>query len=256
MELIQSVIHGNLQEVQRLIESGKNVNCQDEWGDTPLIFAAIEGYLNIARVLIQAGAKVNLKNKEGMTALMYAIEAGHSEIVGILLEAGADVNDQDNRGNSILMLGIKEVIGVQKGSIEVVQMLFQAKANIHPRNKEDNSALKIAAGLGLTDIVRTLVENGADVKNSYILFSAIDGRNPDTVRFFIQAGADVHNIKLTDGSTPLMWAVLKGDTEIVKVLLQAGVDTEVKNNRGETALTIAIADDRKDIIDLLHQAHL
>lgn len=255
MSLMQAVIEGDLAQVKQLIDSGENVNFQDEWGETPLFGAVNCAHPNIAQVLIQAGAKVNLKNKEHMTPLMYAVEGGHSDIVRILLESKANVNAQDDRGYSILVMGIK---GVLRNGTEIVQMLLQAKPDIHLGKKMGITAVSVAIRFGLTDIVRVLIEKGADIHYPGVLFTAIDGRNPDTVRFLIQAGAgvQVHNITLIDGTTPLMWAVLKGYTEIVKILLQVGVDTEEKNNKGETALTIAIAEDRKEIIDLLRQAHL
>lgn len=254
MSLIQTAAAtGDLPKVQQLIESGENVNFQDEWGDTPLIQASIYGYANIVQVLIQSGSKVNLKNEEDMTALLYASEKAHSDVVYTLLESGANINDRDNRGNTVLMLGIDGVL--QSGSTEVVQMLLQANPDIHLTNRAGTDAFQKALGYGLTDIARTLVERGADIKGS-LIFDAINGRNPDTVRFVIQAGVQVHNVKLIEGTTPLMWGVLKGYTEIVNILIEVGVDAKAKNNRGETALTIAIAENRKDIIDLLHQADL
>ena len=42
------------------------------------------------------------------------------------------------------------------------------------------------------------------------------------------------------GNTPLMIASLNGRTEVVRVLLAAGADKDLRNNYGKTALDYAI----------------
>jgi ankyrin repeat protein len=74
------------------IAAGADVNAKDdEYGWTPLIWAADGGHKNVAALLIAKGANVNAKS-EGWTALHSAAEEGYKEIAELLIANGADVN--------------------------------------------------------------------------------------------------------------------------------------------------------------------
>ena len=57
----------------------------------------------------------------------------------------------------------------------------------------------------------------------------------------ISRGANV-NLQNRDGMTPLMWAVLAGNIEMMKRLLDAGADITIKHSNGQTALDMARED--------------
>src|SRR6186713_2668549 len=56
----------------------------------------------------------------------------------------------------------------------------------------------------------------------------------------IRSGADV-NTPQPDGTTPLMWAVVRADIELAKELLQRGAKPGGRNALGATVLSEAIA---------------
>ena len=66
----------------------------------------------------------------------------------------------------------------------------------------------------------------------------------------LEAGADLSvgdpKEGITSGNTALMWAVLVGDEKAVELLLNAGADVNLQNNkRGRTALIWSVWRDRK-----------
>ena len=67
------------------------------------------------------------------------------------------------------------------------------------------------------------------------LFDASHEGRIDIVRELLEAGADP-NIKNEDGETALIIASSLGHYEIVKLLLEAGVDINIQNSYGNTAL--------------------
>ena len=94
---------------EALNNAGAGVNTPDEYGQTPLMFAATNGQTSLeftARSdystevdhtqcvdeLIKAGADVNAANSEGLTALMLAADERYPKVVELLTKAGADVN--------------------------------------------------------------------------------------------------------------------------------------------------------------------
>lgn len=76
--------------VQRLLDSGADINMQDETGQTALIAAPDQGYLGIVELLLKRGANPNIKDKDGDSALDIAHFKNHDEIVKLLLAHGAE----------------------------------------------------------------------------------------------------------------------------------------------------------------------
>jgi len=74
----------------------------------------------------------------------------------------------------------------------------------------------------------------------------------EVVKLLLEAGADV-NAKTIDGDTALKWASDYGHTEIVKLLLEAGADVNAKDKWGNTALVKAIDSGYIKIVKLLKQ---
>ncbi len=74
------------------------------------------------------------------------------------------------------------------------------------------------------------------------------------VQSLISRGASVNAIADDGGYTSLMYAAWNGHTAIVKVLLAAGADVNVKNHLGVTALQLAESYNHTDIVDLLKKA--
>ena len=56
-----------------------------------------------------------------------------------------------------------------------------------------------------------------------------------------------------NGDTGLMWACRKGHDDIVAEMLRGQAKTDIKNNRGETALTIAKYERYNKIVRLLSE---
>jgi ankyrin repeat protein len=85
-------------EARKLIQSGLNMDHQDDNEWTPLHFAAQDGKLEVARTLIDSGANINITDINGNTPLWVATMNSHdqSEVVGILLMHGADPLQKNN----------------------------------------------------------------------------------------------------------------------------------------------------------------
>ena len=113
--LITAALEGQLRCVEYLLDSGADINAQDKYGMTALMYACLQecvhlcGYLDIVIKLLSRGADVSLKNIRGATALMCACQAEDddgelsSASISLLLQQKANVNDVDNFGRSALM---------------------------------------------------------------------------------------------------------------------------------------------------------
>lgn len=93
--LITACYKGQLNQVEKLIKSGANVNQKDN-EKTPLTTACYLGHLDIVKILIENKADTNQAdgNETPLTAACYL---GQLSVVEKLIEHGADVNQEDNK---------------------------------------------------------------------------------------------------------------------------------------------------------------
>jgi len=83
---------------QYLVESGANVNCKDNFGNTPLHDAASNGDVEMMEYLIAHGANVNVQYPDGKTPLHRAVYFKRQDAVKCLLDNGADRHMKDKSG--------------------------------------------------------------------------------------------------------------------------------------------------------------
>lgn len=118
--------------------TGVNVNASTPQGETPLMIAALRGHTEVARVLIAQGADVN---KTGWTPLHYAAtHAGPAarEMVALLLEQHAYIDAESPNGTTPLMMA------AQYGEPDVLRLLLEEGADPMLRNQQKLSALDFA----------------------------------------------------------------------------------------------------------------
>jgi len=134
-------------------------------------------------------------------------------------------------------------------------------------NVDKTMALIGASEHGYTEIVRRLIEKGANLSSpakrekganlniqneegETALMIASGGDYTDIVRLLIEAGANL-NIQNEDGKTALMFA---SNTDIVRLLIEAGANLNLQNNDGHTALITATKRNDIEIVRLLIEA--
>jgi ankyrin repeat protein len=118
--------------------TGVNVNASTPQGETPLMIAALRGHIEVARALVAQGADVN---KPGWTPLHYAAtHAGPAarELVALLLEQHAYIDAESPNGTTPLMMA------AQYGEPDVLRLLLDEGADPALRNQQKLSALDFA----------------------------------------------------------------------------------------------------------------
>ena len=74
-------------QVEQLLESGVDVNEQDEYGESALHLACMEGQKAVAEMLvIEQMARMDVRNWEGWTPMIWATVRGYTDIVKFLAE--------------------------------------------------------------------------------------------------------------------------------------------------------------------------
>lgn len=122
-----------------------------------------------------------------------------------------------------------------------------------PVNTKGDSALIVAAREGHTDVVKRLLEWGAQVNDKNIdgntaLLEAIQHGPPDIVLQLLEHGADI-NLTTKNGVTALCFALLK-DVNLAKTLLEHHADVTPRSAFGNNILEIAI-DKRPELVQAI-----
>jgi uncharacterized protein len=153
-----------------------------------------------------------------MTALMKAVRKDDVAAVKGLIAAGVNVSEPDANGDAPLVMAAYE------GHTEIVRLLLEAGADVtavDPGMKA--TALHAAAYAGRTDAARLLIEHGVEIdrqgpKNGYTaLHDAIWQNNIQTARVLIEAGSNLA-LESHAGETPLQFARTKGRQEIAEMI--------------------------------------
>jgi hypothetical protein len=194
MELFDLIDEGNLRQFKRSVENnGANINIQNDYGDTPLIYAIDNNNEEIAEYLIKRGANINLKNGRGWTPLYSAVYKGDEALAELLIERGADINAQTRNGETPLILTM-----LTENS-DMVAFLLEHRADVNIEDTQGYTPLMVAAQYGYEDGMQQLILYGADVNrqnNQGITPVMVANQNGqlEAVDFLVEHGADNSNI--------------------------------------------------------------
>jgi ankyrin repeat protein len=160
---------GDIDGVRDLMRKGVPIDphCGPNRICKPLAIAADVGNIEIMRLLIVAGADLNGENAYSNTPLIYAFNSkspNRRDALLLLLESGADVNKPNCFGTNVF------IASAIVGDMELLELSHKhgAKVNatypIHcgSRGSAGNTALMYAAREGQVESVRFLLEHGAD----------------------------------------------------------------------------------------------
>lgn len=209
---------GDLRKVQLLLERGAMVTPSMKDGTTVLVAAARRGQLDVMRLLLARGSQPTAANER--TELLRLAFGERPEIRQILEDAGIAVK---SLASAVPPLTAFPVIG----NSDLVRELLAMGVSANPRGRFP--ALASAAFEGQIESVRLLLERGAEANargqhevTPLMMAAAATRPDPAIVRLLIDNGA---NLAARDsaGRTALDWALLHGETEIVRLLRTAGV---------------------------------
>lgn len=153
-----------------------------------------------------------------MTALMDAVKRNDAAAVRQLVAGGADVDEKDTSQDVPL------IMAAYLGHDEIVRLLLEAGADVtavDPGMKA--TALHAAAYAGRTNAARLLIEYGIEIDrqgpyNGYTaLHDAVWQNNVDTAQVLIDAGANLH-VTSNSGQTPLEFAQSRRHTAIAAMI--------------------------------------
>lgn len=158
----------------------------------------------------------NLTENEKITM---AVIKGDTDAIKNAIKNGANVNTKDQEGASLLILATQGLVNNETEASEIVALLLKNGAIVNAKDNNGKTAL-FAVCSGETFMLPAKQK----IKIAELL---------------IDKGADKEVIANTHGNdegTPLMYASMIGDIEMVKLLLSKGANVNAKNANSETPL--------------------
>lgn len=251
-----------------LIEAGANVDAASHYNESALRVSAGREAFEIICVLLDAGADVS---PLGWTDLIRAVAFGTLDDVKREVDKGADLDHVSSMGTAwhiSLQVGDREKAQflLDSGSAqlwddltytthndraEIAKWLLELGADPNIANHYKESILQTAAERGATQVVKVLLDAGADVsaEDKFQSQAISVAANVEIARLLVEAGADIDYVS-GEGYTRLRYAAESGETDMVRGLLAlgAGVDGGSLN---QTALWTAARHDYLEIVEIL-----
>lgn len=235
--LMLAAKNGHADCVKILLDFGADVHHGDIEGDSALSLAAASGHSECVSLLIAAGSDVNNYSPNG-TPLIQASACGDTDSVRMLLEAGANPNESVSYGKTALEFATR------RGDAICTRLLLEAGARFAPYDDFPSlcgmDEMMQAVASGNEECIRLILEAGGDPyflgkEKEIALLQAVRNDDVELVRKLIQDGADV-NVRDIFHHTPLFIALGNPDfCASLPVLLEAGADESIRDNVGRTA---------------------
>jgi ankyrin repeat protein len=215
--------------------------------ETELFFDAIRcGDVAAVRALLdQDSSLLTARNAQSQSPTLFSIYNRQKEIRDLLLSRGAS-------------LEVNEAAAA--GDFPRVKQLVDADPSLAKSFAPDGfPVLALAAAFGNFEIAKYLHAKGGDVNavstngSGYTaLTGAVTSGHTEIVKWLLENGAEP-NYRYANGYTPLLTAAANGHLEILKALLTHGADLHAKTNDGKNAISFTVERKHPEVEAFLRQ---
>ncbi|KAF5562866.1 salicylate hydroxylase [Fusarium napiforme] len=139
-------------------------------------------------------------------------------------------------------------IATQEGYADIVKLLLDHGADVERCDGIGATPLQRAIDEQHADVVKVLLEHGADIhkraEGSLSVLSLAAARGQEhVVRMLLKAGADINGCASDQAGPPLYYAAMANCHDILRLLLDSGADVNNRGPGGQTALILAVGRD-------------
>ncbi|KAK7471425.1 hypothetical protein BaRGS_00035913 [Batillaria attramentaria] len=226
----KAALAGHVQVLRAMVAKGANFAAQDNAGDTPLHDCISKSNAQAAGVILSSpNVDLRLKNKKGFPLLHYAALRGEPDIAALILKKDATlVNDQKEDGFTPL-----HVCACNNHHDVMRVILEKGKPLVDLANTKKQTPLHVAAHEAAFECVRLLVDHGADIH-----------RKDDMGNTALHV--NMAGMAAASSEEGLLLALLgrtnkineEARTRIACFLIERGLDPDIKNNDGLSALDV------------------
>jgi len=246
-DIFDAIRRGDAATVRALVEQDPSrVMAHNVRGSTPLHVAADADSAAAARFLLARGADPDASNSSGRTPLFYAKS---SEMAGLLLDHGAEVNVRADDFTPLIH-------NIWRADRALADFLLSRGAEIPaPATPIGRLTAIRAFRIGNRRYFEEGLRQGLDPQaqseggNLWLHFAA-ESPSAELVDQLIGLGVPIDR-RNAFGLTPLHIAASRGNTAVVKSLVEHGADPGLRTNDGNSAYNLAVKEGRAETAELL-----
>ena len=250
--LIYAVLGDRVECVALLLKHRANINIADIDERTPLHWSAYQGNHKLVKYLLAKGADKVRKDKEGRTPLHLSTSHDNIKVMQTLLHSMKlqEIDSCDNNNLTALSWS------VFYDRIDYVRLLLRHGADTQVLDNESRSILHWTIQNKQPNILQMLIDHNSslidwvDNQRRTVLHLAVGRSNIALVRYLLgvthKSAIDIKNKTDKMGRTPLHWAAVLGETDIVTLLLKHGADHTLSDSNGAFPLHYAAQTDLTD----------
>uniref|UniRef100_A0AAF5Q3R0 SAM domain-containing protein n=1 Tax=Wuchereria bancrofti TaxID=6293 RepID=A0AAF5Q3R0_WUCBA len=277
---------GNIGIVQYLLDHGADIEKSNQVGMTALHHAAKNGHANIVRILVQRGANYQKLTYLGASPMTLAAASGHIDLIKLLLDLNVNINPTHTA-----LCPTPIIAAAFRRHTHLCALLSQKGAYLdgNIQRLSNLSALSTAITCGATTIVGALLELGANpsfrslngmtstelaqhLQQNEVL-TVINSTFRNILKEEEQIEVDLREliycndenairmilnrhlpyVSFPENTTPLMYAVLLADINIVKIIQESNITdiNAAENVSGLTALMFAAIIGNYEVMEYL-----
>lgn len=228
---------------------------EDQEGRSPLYYAVAQNRIDIALYLLKKGASPETRDFQLVTLLGLAIKNNSLPMIQMLVENGASIDAPIGLKNSSPLH-----FAIHLGKDEIVRWLVQNGANVSQKDPQGREPLHIAAAAGNLGLVRFLHACGAsffavDNRNSTVMNYAVQSKCMDLVVFLAAKGVSLD--PAADAQmAPLHIATAAGNLPMLVQFAHYGANLDVQDSDGMSALPIAALSGNPRVLELFSESTL
>jgi len=277
-----AVVKRQPEALAALLDLGANTESLDEAGFTALDQAALRGEASMARTLLDHGAKLRLPAAVALNRpsdverllrrdpdalkpggrwerlIVRASEQSSGEVIEMLIRNGAQVNIHDDTKTAVdNTTGFTPLhAAAWHGNLSAIEVLMKHGAGVRARETKwhgtpagwaDYAGHKEARDLilrGPIDIIEA-IQYGLTERVGPLLEEEPFAVNRPLREY------GLYPLEFEGWHTPLVLAVLRGNAEVVRLLLERGADATVRSPEGEMLSEIAVKQGNSELAAML-----
>lgn len=220
--------------------------------NTDLVKATKTGDLEKVSKLLNSAADLHttVGDFDKRNLLHHAAQNGHPDLIELLIEKGIDVNSLDKRGRTALYLACYDY------KVDSAKTLVANGAEINISGEYNPLDMASSNSYYGTEIVELLLENNADVnlicRGTQVtpLMGALHQKKTAALKLLLNAGANTNHVD-ANGESPLGRVSYFDFPEHVSLVLDFKAKIDFQDKEGNSALHIATERKNKKVIEVL-----
>ncbi|KAI1842265.1 hypothetical protein JX265_006892 [Neoarthrinium moseri] len=245
-QLIDAVKADDINGLRALLDSAEEPISKYNYAYEALNTALRLGRYDIEDELMRRGARWTYESIQDVVDGGDESNSWNTKAVDVAIANGWDVHTEyEHVGNALV-----HVVSMNQCHIPMIAHLIAKGADPNEGRQTYSNPLEIACEIPDLQVAKFLIEHGATVKGTSALREASITGDVELVRLLLDKGADINEIPPENGrpshwvtderwGTPLHAAVYYDRVECVKFLLENGAAQDIRNPSGVTPLELA-----------------